>query len=163
MAHLLRWPMLCYKYLTHSEYITLVCLQLHTFKWWSCPWTFFENTEMNLLRCNSLVSLTFSGSLICLIYICSLRHRTKSTIAIWLDGGGVDVGKPDKPCVWIANIKGGHGVRIVWMQIIWADTLLLDSQLDWFFGVRCSSVECHKVLLSLFPRYNSISSWFSSW
>ena len=26
------------------------------------------------------------------------------------------------------------------------------SQSDWFFGVRCSSVECHQVLLSLFPR-----------
>ena len=27
-----------------------------------------------------------------------------------------------------------------------------------FLGVRCSNVECHQVLLSLFPRYNSISS-----
>ena len=31
-------------------------------------------------------------------------------------------------------------------------------------GFWCAlCVECHQVLRSLFPRYNSISSWFSSW
>ena len=44
-----------------------------------------------------------------------------------------------------------------------SSTPWLHSQSDWFLGVRCSSVECHQVLLSLFPRKKSISSWFSSW
>ena len=61
--------------------------------------------------------------------------------------------------IYMANI-------ITWCQLylwyLWHCTLVSSSpwpysQSDWMCGLRCSSVECHQVLLSLFPRYNSIS------
>ena len=56
-----------------------------------------------------------------------------------------------------------YGYMYLWHCTLVSSTPLLYSQSDLFLNVRCSSAECHQVLLSLFPRLNYISSWFSSW
>ena len=44
-----------------------------------------------------------------------------------------------------------YGQRYLWHCTLVSSTPWLYSQSDWFLGVRCSSVQCHQVLLSLFP------------
>ena len=45
-----------------------------------------------------------------------------------------------------------YGYRYLWHCALVSSTPWLYSQSDWFMGVRCSSTECHQVLLSLSPR-----------
>ena len=52
--------------------------------------------------------------------------------------------------------------RYLWHCTLVSSTPWLYSQSDWFLVVRASA-ESHQVLLSPFPWYNYISSWFSSW
>ena len=52
-----------------------------------------------------------------------------------------------------------NAYRYLWHCTLVSSTPWLYSQSDWVLGESCSSVECHQVLLSPFPRYNYFSSW----
>ena len=103
-----------------------------------------------------------------------------SSYSTWIFYRGVSSFATDCPCdVWcrglttcLLHVSPPFGNRF--LNTSWAVGLtywivyliffiLTYATIYVFFGVRCSSVECHQVLLSLFPRWNSNSSWLSSW
>ena len=45
-----------------------------------------------------------------------------------------------------------YGYTYLWHCTLVSSTPWLYKQSDWFLGVRCSSAECHQILLSLFFR-----------